>query len=100
MTIQEIIDAINEATHPSLWGAEDHLHQLTSGLAENVSNGLNTDKHRWYEITTSVYRINNNFIGIEGASQCYSEEMSFTDCCVDAEAFEMEEVKTVTYKRK
>ena len=67
-------------------------------ILKPVARGLFVDKHRWFETTTDVYKIAGFFMGICGASQCYSENSSWEDLGVETVAFEMKEVKTITYE--
>lgn len=61
---------------------------------------LNIDKHRWYELSTEVIKINNGFIGVRYISNLYSEQSSYEDMYHTLKFFEMEEVPSVTYKNK
>ena len=63
-----------------------------------VKEGLDPEKHRWYEITTNVYRIGDRFIGVRGPSQMYSESSSWEDLYTPCVAFEMDEIRTVSYR--
>jgi hypothetical protein len=65
-----------------------------------VAEGLDVSKHRWYETSTTVVRIFGRFLGIHRVTQLYSEMMMWEDCYHTIEFFEMEEVRTVTYKPK
>lgn len=83
----------------SIWDAEDILFDLDKNL-EGVASELDFDEHRWYIITTNVYKCEDEFVGIRGVSSLKSEMMSYGDCAKHVEIFECEEVPTVTYKRK
>jgi hypothetical protein len=98
MTFKEIMKAINDSKYTSLWDADEYLEYDLK--IKPCEEGLNIDKRRWYEISTSVYQISDRFLGVRGLSQCYSEMSSAEDCMCTSEAFEMEEVKTVTYVKK
>jgi len=65
-----------------------------------VASGLDVATHRWYETSTTVIKILGRFIGINGVSNVFSENMGFEDCGVDINFFEMEEIASVTYKAK
>lgn len=69
---------------------EDELKQVDSGLF--------VDRHRWYETSTTVYKCGDWFIGIDEVTNVFPENMSFTDCEVDPNVFEMREVQSVTYE--
>ena len=40
------------------------------------------------------------YLGICGVNQCYSDMMTFSDCDCRCEATEYKEVQTITYKLK
>jgi len=71
----------------------------------DLDEGLDVDKHRWYELSTSVLEFENGFLGHKGEfilgirhiSNLYSEESSYEDMCHHLEFFEMEPIKTITY---
>jgi hypothetical protein len=65
-----------------------------------VQEGLNVDKHRWYETSITVIKIFDKFLGIRHVSDVFSEQMDCEDIFWKLCFFEMEEVKTITYKMK
>jgi len=95
MTFEELLAKINEKKFSSLWGADEYMEYNLK--IKTICEGLDIDKHRWYEITTSVYQIGDRFLGIRGISKCYSESSSPEDYCETSEAYEMKEIKKVTY---
>ena len=103
MTRQEfeaIIKEINDAKCNSVHSVEDECELFAKGDYKCVKEGLNVDKHRWYENSTNVYAVGEWFLGVCGPSDLFSESSSFEDLFVDTVAFEMEEVQSVTYKLK
>jgi hypothetical protein len=66
-----------------------------------VKEGLDVDKHRWYELCTSVFSLNGKLIGVRHVWDLFSESMTVEDVYHTLEFFEMEavEVKTVKYKK-
>jgi len=97
---QAIIDEINEAKLNNLFQPEDECEMFFGAKPDLIEQGLNVDKHRWYETSTNVYRIEGRFLGINGPSSLFSEQMEWDCCGEDLEAFEMEEVSTITYVKK
>lgn len=104
MKLQELINKIKDAKviqteYPDeqSFGKEidDRLNKLT-----NVESGLDVDKHRWYETSITVLKHEEGFLGIRFITDQFSEQSSMEDHYWTLEAFEMEEVKTVTYKVK
>jgi len=67
--------------------------------AEIVTSDLDIDKHRWYELSTTVIQVGDYFIGARGVSQMYSESSTYSDISVYLKFFEMvrEEVQTYEY---
>jgi len=103
MTRQEfeaIVKEVNEAKCYSVYQVEDVCTLFIAAKPKLVAKGLDVDKHRWYEITTDVYKIGEWFIGICGASDLFSEQMSYSDAEIETIAFEMEEVPSVSYRIK
>ena len=62
MKIKELINYVNSNGFYSLWNLENSLKDLPQRVAEN----LEKDEHRWYEISTSVYKFEDGFVGIRG----------------------------------
>ena len=95
MTFEETMAKVNDGEYWSLWDVDEYFEynlKLT-----RLASGLNIDKHRWYEVTTSVYEVEGRFLGVRGLSQCFSEGSDAEDCCCESEAFEMEVKQTITY---
>lgn len=67
---------------------------------ETVAEDLKTDKHRWYETSIEVIKINNGYIGIKHVSNVYSESMTKSDVEHILVFYEMKEIKSITYKIK
>lgn len=103
MTTTEIINAINCRECDESFNTYDVIDFARSKGATIVQEDLDIDRHRWYEISTTVLKGSDNVpFGIRGVTNIYSECMDYFDCDVHVEAFLMEEIKvsTVLYKRK
>ena len=103
MTRQEfeaIIAEINNTECFSLYDVEDECELFNAAKPKKVADNLDLDTHRWYTCCTQVYKIGEWFLGLNGASDLKSEEMSWKDAYVRTAAFEMEAVPSVTYKPK
>lgn len=97
MKVKELIDKINSATNCySLYDVEDFIE----GDIEEVANNLYIKEHRWYIISTSVYKLEDGFVGITGVSSLKSELMTYSDCDFHCIAGEYEPIQTITYKLK
>ena len=97
---EEIIQEINTAKVPSLYHVEDECTLFVDAKPVELAIGLDLDKHRWYECSTTVYKVGEWFMGVNGASDMKSEASSWEDLCVKTQAFEMKEIQSVTYVRK
>lgn len=99
-TTEEIINAIESGECDS-YNTYDAIDLAESKGAIIVQKNLDIDKYRWFEVSTTVLKSPDNVLfGIRGVTQLYSESMDYSDCDKYVEAFLMEEVQTVTYKRK
>ena len=66
---------------------------------KKVDSGLDVDKHRWYETSTTVYMIDDEwYMGVDEVTSVFSESMGIGDCGVRPVFFEMEAVASITYK--
>ena len=95
ITTAELINRVNEA------------HLLSVHIDDEIDTGdavflgsVDPDEHRWYTIATHVYKVADGFVGIRGIARLKSESSDYSDICTESVAFEMEEVPSVTYKRK
>ncbi len=97
---EAIIKEINEAKCCSVHAVEEECNLFYEAKPKCVKSGLDVDKHRWYEVSTSVYAFGEWFLGVRGASDLFSEEMDFDDCGIKTIAFEMEAQQSTTYVSK
>ena len=67
---------------------------------KHLSGELDIDKRRWYEASISVVEIYGYLLGVKHVSNMYSEGSEVTDLDFEMQFFEMEEIKTVSYKIK
>ena len=101
MKVKELIDYVNSNGFYSLWNLENSLnYNNTKDLPQRVADNLEIDNHRWYEISTSVYKLEDGFVGIRGVSAIYSEYMDAEDCGFRCTASEYIEIPSFTYKKK
>lgn len=64
-----------------------------------IEEGLDVDKHRWYETSVQVFQFGDSFLGVRSITDLKGESSCVEDCFVTIDFFEMEEVKTITYKK-
>ena len=97
MKVQELIDKINSATnYYSIYDPED----IIGDEIECVASNLEINEHRWFTISTSVYKLEDGYVGITGVSSLKSEIMDCSDCNFPCIAEEYEEFTTISYRRK
>ena len=66
---------------------------------KKVDSGLDVDKHRWYETSTTVYLVDEEwYMGVDEVTSVFSESMGIDDCGVVPVFFEMEAVASIAYK--
>ena len=95
-TAKELVDQINAAGILAPHEVEDM--DDADGVTEVTT--LNRDEHRWYVLGTVVFKTGDEFFGVRGPVSLKSESMGWDDVGAKCEAFEMEQVPSVTYKRK
>jgi hypothetical protein len=96
MELEQLIEEINKGDIPSPYHLEDRVDM--SGAKELTT--IDTDEHRWYIVGTVVYQLGEKFFGVCGPISLKSESMGWDDVGFSCEAFEMEAVPSVTYKKK
>jgi len=64
---------------------------------EEQASGINPDTHRWYEISTTVVKIFDRFLGIKYITKLFSESGGFEDCYVSMKFTEMDEIMQISY---
>jgi hypothetical protein len=98
MDIEDIIRDIDSEKFITVDEAGDYIYSEYNG--KRVAEDLNIDRHRWYEISTIVYKIAPSiYIGLRGISNIYSDTMDY-DSLDYVRAFEMEPIQAITYKAK
>ena len=98
MKVKELIDYVNSNEFYSLWDMEDSLFNNDKDLPKRVAENLEKDEHRWYEISTSVYKLEDGFVGVRGISFKYPDILD--DYIPKCSASEYIEIPSVSYKRK
>ena len=95
-TAKELVDQINAE---SIY-APHEVEEMDGmdGVIEVITQ--DRDEHRWYVLGTVVFKTGNEFFGVRGPVSLKSESMGYDDVGGTCEAFEMEQVPSVTYKRK
>ena len=91
MKVAEVIEKVNNTKYWSLYSFEEDFY------LEMVAHGLYVDKHRLYEISASVYKCDDGFVGVSGVSQLYSESSDYEDCYCECFAEEFEPRQIITY---
>ena len=100
MKVQELIDYVNSKGFYSIYEFQDSLTDKQFKELKIIPKSIDVDRHRWYEVSTTIYKVEDGYVGIRGISQIYSEYMSDKDCDYLCEASEYEEVQTISYRVK
>lgn len=95
-TAKELVAEINAAKICTPHSVEDTIDM--EGVTEVAT--LDEDEHRWYIMATKVFKVGDEFFGVYGPVSLKSESMGYSDVGHECEAFEMEQVPSVTYKVK
>lgn len=96
MKVKELIEYVSKYNFYSLMEIECTLKEVPQCVAER----LEIEKHRWYAVSTSVYKLEDGFVGIRGVSDIYSDDIDAEECGVRCTASEYEEFPYVLYKKK
>lgn len=102
-TNKELVEYLNslKIIQKSSWDEdipEDIYTEYFEG-SQTVESELDVDKHRWYETSTEVLKMNGGFIGVNSVTDTFSEQSEIGDMFHTIEFFEMEEIPSVTYKK-
>jgi len=95
-TAKELVDQINAAEINAPHNVDEAIDM--AGVSKVAT--IDLDEHRWYTTGTVIYRVGSEFFGVNGPVSLKSEDMSYSDIGMTCEAFEMEEVPSVTYRAK
>jgi hypothetical protein len=95
-TAKEYVDEINALNFNSPRYLDDVIDM--EGVKEVAEMDL--DEHRWYITGTKVFKVGDEFFGVNGPISLKSEEMSYDDVGVGCTAFEMVAVPSITYVQK
>ena len=105
MTFDEILKALKEAKieQSEIDWAENIPEEIWEKILSEgivVAQGIDVDKHRWYETSVTVVKINERFLGINHVSDIFSETMDVSDVYYTMNFFEMIGVSEPTYIAK
>ena len=98
MKVKELIDYVNSNEFYSLWDMEDYLFNNDKDLPQRVAENLEIEEHRWYDVSVSVYKLEDGFVGVKGVSFKYTEILD--DYIPKCSASEYIEIPSFTYKKK
>ena len=100
MKVQELIDYVNSNEFHSVYEFEDSLTKEQFKELKIVSESIDVDRHRWYEVSTTIYKVEDGYVGVRGVTHLYGEDMTYSDCGYLYKASEYEEVQTISYREK
>lgn len=95
MTAREIADKVRSLP------ASDIFDEVEKILHAREIDTIDHEEHRWYVEATKVYKVGDEYLGVNGPVRLKSESMMWSDLDdVECDAFEMEAVPSITYKKK
>lgn len=102
MNRKELIEKINSLEIiQRYWYDDENFPEEISDIldtCDEVAHFLHINKHRWYETSVVVYKLNDEYFGIRYVTDLFSESSSIYEMYWTLEAFPMKEVKTITYE--
>ena len=101
MKVKEAIELLNNHASElySIYDAEGILNKSGANY-KKVASDLEIDENIWYATSTSVYKLEDGYIGINGVSDLFGIDRSYTDCDILCTIEEYEKIQTVFYKPK
>ena len=96
MKVKELIDKVNSTTNCySIHHAEDFIKKINK-----VASDIYVEKHKWYNISTNIYRLEDGFVGITRPSMLKSKSIIWSDCDYTCIVEEYESVYKLIYQPK
>lgn len=105
MKINELLEELRKNYLNQEYCYEQHLEDFVKKHnCVKVKDGLDVDKHRWYETSIIVYRVDTDegvkFIGVRACTDIKGEEAGYSDIGWTMRFMEMIEKQEVTYVTK
>ena len=100
MNIVEKINSL-KLIQKKYWEDIEFPEEIQSVLdkCEIVETDLDVDKHRWYETSLVVYKLNDEYFGIRYVTDTFSESSSIEDMYWQICAIPMKQVQKITYEK-
>ena len=104
-TFDELLKILNEANiqQDEMAWEENIPEEIWEELWDRyvvLAEEIDVDKHRWYETSVTVVKIDDRFMGIDHVSNIFSETMHVSDVGYIIKFFEMVEINQPTYIKK
>lgn len=105
--IDDIKELINKNKDKYEYGLMDNLldeyYDDTKEIEWVHKETLCSDEYRWYTVETNVYEFFKDdkslgFLAVEEVGMLKSECMSYEDCCVSVEAYNVKEIVKKSYE--
>jgi hypothetical protein len=92
MKVKEVIEKVSANEYWSLYEFEEEFNlEVIDTCVKPI------DYHRWYEVSTNVYRCEDGFVGVSGVVQLFSEQMCYEDCLYKCTAEEYKQILAPKY---
>lgn len=106
VTFNEILKRLQSEKIKQTSCLDDFLEDVSKDLYElikelnfkPIADGLDVDKRRWYNISTTVFEpVEGRYLGVQGVSHINSESMTYSDIENEYEFFEMQKISKPTF---
>ena len=96
MKVKDLIEKINSANCYSIY---DAIYMMDN-TCKFVEEHKDVEIHICYMVSTSVYKLEDGFVGIRGISKLDREDLVYSDINYPCTAEEYEEYTTISYRPK
>lgn len=96
MKVKDLIEKINSSDCYSIYDAIYMMDDTCKCIEEHKD----VEIHMWYTVSTSVYKLEDGFVGIRGISELDREDLVYSDIDYPCTAKEYEEYTTISYRPK
>ena len=96
MKVKDLIEKINSSDYYSIY---DAIHMMDD-TCKCVEEHKDAKIYIWYTVSTSVYKLEDGFVGIRGVSELNRGDLVYSDIDCPCIAKEYEEYTTISYRPK
>lgn len=105
MNLQELIKHLNDLKIQQNGSWDECIpaeiwYEYFQNKFEVLKQGMNVDKHRWYELSDEAIEILGGIMIIESVTDTFGEMQTIKDCNHMLRFYEGEEIQTISYQKK